>query len=638
MPSSTRAQAVEDLKEYTVCKQSFVVPVQELLGDLKLTAQLGAGGFSTVYQGLWRNTTSCAVKVFATPVPNAAELGGLDLSNSSGAITTDGRGSSAPLHANLLEALPLQVAAETLLSKDLSHPNVVQTYVVRCALLTAEFLAAVEAAKEAVLADGGAALRAKAAQQAAQLVQAAGAAAQAQAVSSPVCVDGQLRAANTALLAHSEQQPAAAQLAAGSGSNPVAGSNPRESRKPRSMHTTPRTKELSEEQHVACLLAEFGGITPLVPGWGSFSGVAPGGDALRGCSADEGPATVGAVDSLGYDGWIERDKERPLSWLEVLTALGAKAGDCVTVLVMEHARLGTLWNPIQMGLFLPNGYGAFSHHMRLRALLRTAREVATGLQHLHDCGVVHGDIKPANILLKDSRGDKRGFSAMVSDFGLSHIINDRSLKAGSRPSGTLQYMAPELLTKTHYSRASDMYAFGVMLCEMASGQVAYKGMKQGEVIQQVQRGNRPPWPEHTFPGMRELYVRCTAHNPVDRPTATELVEELGRLEAAVRAQAHADKRQANEAAQAWPAAARAEEQESGRAAAVAMAGMGSSAVGGSAATCRAGSSAAASSAAAAQHASPAQRSGRGGDMQVQVSKSGSSGSVIIRPIEISVSF
>uniref|UniRef100_A0A7S0WL53 Protein kinase domain-containing protein n=1 Tax=Chlamydomonas leiostraca TaxID=1034604 RepID=A0A7S0WL53_9CHLO len=128
MPSSTRAQAVEDLKEYTVCKQSFVVPVQELLGDLKLTAQLGAGGFSTVYQGLWRNTTSCAVKVFATPVPNAAELGGLDLSNSSGAITTDGRGSSAPLHANLLEALPLQVAAETLLSKDLSHPNVVQTY------------------------------------------------------------------------------------------------------------------------------------------------------------------------------------------------------------------------------------------------------------------------------------------------------------------------------------------------------------------------------------------------------------------------------------------------------------------------------------------------------------------------------
>lgn len=49
----------------------------------------------------------------------------------------------------------------------------------------------------------------------------------------------------------------------------------------------------------------------------------------------------------------------------------------------------------------------------LRALLRTASEVARGLWHLHDNGIVHGDIKPANILLASSGEDRRGFTAKV---------------------------------------------------------------------------------------------------------------------------------------------------------------------------------------------------------------------------------
>lgn len=52
-----------------------------------------------------------------------------------------------------------------------------------------------------------------------------------------------------------------------------------------------------------------------------------------------------------------------------------------------------------------------------RALLRTAAEVAKALDFMHSLGVVHGDLKPANVLLKTHRADRRGYVAKVADFG-----------------------------------------------------------------------------------------------------------------------------------------------------------------------------------------------------------------------------
>ncbi len=52
-----------------------------------------------------------------------------------------------------------------------------------------------------------------------------------------------------------------------------------------------------------------------------------------------------------------------------------------------------------------------------RALLRTAQEVAKGMEYIHSKGIVHGDLKPGNVLLKTHKIDRRGYVAKVSDFG-----------------------------------------------------------------------------------------------------------------------------------------------------------------------------------------------------------------------------
>ena len=57
--------------------------------------------------------------------------------------------------------------------------------------------------------------------------------------------------------------------------------------------------------------------------------------------------------------------------------------------------------------------------MMQRALLRTAQEVAKGMDFIHNFGIIHGDLKPANVLLKTHRIDRRGYIAKVADFGAS---------------------------------------------------------------------------------------------------------------------------------------------------------------------------------------------------------------------------
>lgn len=237
----------------------------------------------------------------------------------------------------------------------------------------------------------------------------------------------------------------------------------------------------------------------------------------------------GFVSGDGFGDPRQQVVNTPVTFSKILLQLQVKPGQFVAVVIMEYADKGTLQDAIYKRQIFKES-PRWNKRIAARALFRTAREIAIGMQHLHNSNVLHGDLKPGNVLLVSSRVDRRGFSAKLTDFGLSHVA------AGSIATntwGTLRYMAPEHFQGT-MSRATDVYAFGMLLWEMVSGKKPYEDMHQGEIIQCVSQGLRPVWPPDCFPHLEYLGKRCLAHNPDERPSFTEIVKEIEDMEVMLR--------------------------------------------------------------------------------------------------------
>lgn len=83
--------------------------------------------------------------------------------------------------------------------------------------------------------------------------------------------------------------------------------------------------------------------------------------------------------------------------------------------------------------------------------------------------------------------------------------------------GTLTHMAPELLLHGHASRASDVYAYGILLWELATGRRPYSGTPVGMLAHKVaQQGWRPAWPGGCCEPVQALTEMCWAQDPADR--------------------------------------------------------------------------------------------------------------------------
>jgi serine/threonine-protein kinase len=141
--------------------------------------------------------------------------------------------------------------------------------------------------------------------------------------------------------------------------------------------------------------------------------------------------------------------------------------------------------------------------------LELARQICAGLAAAHERGVVHRDLKPANVML-DTMGKVR-----ITDFGLAGATGE-SVRAG-----TPAYMAPEQLAGGEVTAQSDIYALGLVLYELFTGQRAIDAKNVAELVRKREAGIVAPSAivRDLDPAIDRAILRCLERDPADRPSS-----------------------------------------------------------------------------------------------------------------------
>ncbi len=154
-------------------------------------------------------------------------------------------------------------------------------------------------------------------------------------------------------------------------------------------------------------------------------------------------------------------------------------------------------------------------------------QAATALAAAHAAGVVHRDVKPANIMVT------RDGTAKLTDFGISRAIDSVPLTQTGQVLGTAQYLSPEQALGQSATAASDIYALGVVGYEMLTGERPFDtGSVVSTALAHVNQPP-PPLPETVPPGLADVISAAMAKASADRPaSAAEMAHALGMPSAA----------------------------------------------------------------------------------------------------------
>jgi eukaryotic-like serine/threonine-protein kinase len=179
---------------------------------------------------------------------------------------------------------------------------------------------------------------------------------------------------------------------------------------------------------------------------------------------------------------------------------------------MEYHALGTLAEP--------------SAPLTTQQKLTAVADAARGAHALHEAGIAHRDIRPANILLGPAHG-------VLADLELARLLAAGRTVTSTAPVGDLEYTDPSLVRGEKASRASDIWSLGLTLHRVIGETSAYPGLSpEAGMLPAVRRilSGAPEINPRLEPAVAELVRACVAPDPSDRPaTALALAEEIEAL-------------------------------------------------------------------------------------------------------------
>ena len=165
--------------------------------------------------------------------------------------------------------------------------------------------------------------------------------------------------------------------------------------------------------------------------------------------------------------------------------------------------------------------------LNAREVAQIGHDIAEGLAYIHRRGVVHRDVKPANILLVSDPEQTIRSHAKLTDFGIALRNNDDRSTAEGLTTGTAAYLSPEQVSREPLGPPSDIYSLGLALLECFTTELAFPGDPQASAIARIHRD--PAIPHDLSSDWRHLISSMTSKHPDDRPSAGDVEHALQRI-------------------------------------------------------------------------------------------------------------
>lgn len=193
-----------------------------------------------------------------------------------------------------------------------------------------------------------------------------------------------------------------------------------------------------------------------------------------------------------------------LSHPSVTRYVGAARVEHLLCIVTEFVENGSLDKMLR-------SFGSFEEPLTATYTLK----ILDGLRYLHEAGVIHCDLKAANILTTKSGNIK------LTDFGVSRYVVSSSSQSGNAI-GTPFWMAPEIVQLKGPTTASDIWSLGCSVIEMLTGRPPYAKFESMHALYRIVTDPHPPLPSNLTEDCVDLLLACFRKEPNDRPDASEL--------------------------------------------------------------------------------------------------------------------